>query len=292
MSFLNHQSAEIWFKVSGPKQAPPVFYLHGGPGYSSYSFENSIGPRLERELQMVYFDQRDCGRSKAVSVDAPLSVDALVDDIEALRRHLNLNKINLIGHSFGGLLAIEYSRRYPEYSDKMILVDISGRLKAIIQHQIESVLRLAPRYFPDLQPMLKIVADSSVSPIAKLKSMYELCDEVVLERQLYWFNDQSREENALLDIEAKIYGRESRLVPKLMASGYLESDHPELMTPLMRPAVLFSGRHSQCVGEKNILEAAKSWEIPVVWFDRSGHLPHIEEPETFAQATFQFLLEA
>lgn len=288
VNFLNHRAAKIWFKVSGSKNSSPVFYLHGGPGYASYSFQNSIGPELEKRLQMIYFDQRDCGYSKEVAADAPLTIEALVSDIEALRQHLGLNTINLLGHSFGGLLAIEYARKYPSAVDKMVLIDISGNLRAVIQHQIASILKIAARFFPDLFTTLEAIAGSSLSSIAKLKSMYDLCDELVLESQLYWFNDKGREQNALLDIQAGFPKGESRLVSELMASGYLESDHPELMQRLSHPAILFSGRYSQCVGERNIITAAEKWGIPLVWFEQSGHLPHIEEPQAFAQATFQF----
>jgi len=289
---LEHQSAKLWFKVSGAMSAPPTIYLHGGPGYSSYSFENSIGPQLETKLQMIYFDQRDCGRSKEIGEEAPLSVAALVDDIEALRQRLNLKQVNLIGHSFGGLLAIEYAKKYPSTVTKMILIDISGNLKAMIENQIASILNIAARHFAHLQPILKSIATSSITSVAKLKSMYELCDEIILERELYWCHDEGRERNARLDLQSGIDRRISRLVPKLMASGYLDSDHPELMQPLAQPAMLFSGRYSHCVGERNIVVAAEKWGIPLVWFDQSGHLPHIEEPEAFAQTTFRFLLDA
>lgn len=106
---------------SGETGAPPVVFLHGGPGYNSYSFAAQAGPLLEPHLPMVYFDQRGCGRSERPA-DGAYSMELLVADVEALRQHLGAEQIVPMGHSFGGALALEYAARYPQHVAKVVLV--------------------------------------------------------------------------------------------------------------------------------------------------------------------------
>ena len=117
----------LYYRMAGKsidlagRPSTPVIFLHGGPGYNSHSFATLAGPRLEQHLQMVYFDQRGCGRSERPWTQA-YSIETLVEDIEALRHRLGADKISLIGHSFGGALALEYAVRHPEHVWRMVLV--------------------------------------------------------------------------------------------------------------------------------------------------------------------------
>lgn len=114
----------VWFRVSGSKEfgIAPLLYLHGGPGLNSYSFEHSIGRTLERSLSIVYVDQRGCGRSPRPK-DGNYQLSAMLDDIESVREAIGAAKISLLGHSFGGLLALEYAARHPERVEKLIVVN-------------------------------------------------------------------------------------------------------------------------------------------------------------------------
>ena len=98
-------NVKLYVKVSG--KGPVCIYVHGGPGAWSKSFENMKGNRLEKKLRMVYYDQRGCGRS-SVATDKNYSLDRMVDDIEDIRRSLGEEKVYLLSHSFGGILAVSY----------------------------------------------------------------------------------------------------------------------------------------------------------------------------------------
>ena len=115
---------QLWYRVSGAavQGRAPLLSLHGGPGYNSYSFEKTIGPRLERRMQVVYFDQRGSGRSERPA-GGDYSMNTLVEDVEALRRYLGVPQIALLGHSFGATIALEYATRYPEHVQKLIVTN-------------------------------------------------------------------------------------------------------------------------------------------------------------------------
>ncbi|MDB5044214.1 MAG: proline iminopeptidase, partial [Deinococcus sp.] len=120
--------ADLYFEVTGPEdaEAPPIIYLHGGPGYNSYSFRALFGERLEHR-RVIYLDQRGSGRSGPLEDteqgDAALDLDTLVADVEALRDHLDLGPIIPLGHGFGALVALEYTRRHPQTTARVVVVN-------------------------------------------------------------------------------------------------------------------------------------------------------------------------
>ncbi|HEX6909256.1 MAG TPA: alpha/beta hydrolase [Longimicrobium sp.] len=112
----------LWYRVAGtaPADAPPVVFLHGGPGQGSQSFAALAGPRLEPSLRMVYLDQRGSGRSER-PWNGAYSVDLLVEDVEGLRRALGVPRIAIIAQSFGGVVALEYAAKYPQQVSRMVI---------------------------------------------------------------------------------------------------------------------------------------------------------------------------
>ena len=119
-----HQSiindVRLWYRVAGKAEGVPVVFLHGGPGQGSQTFARFAGPLLEPDLRMVYLDQRGSGRSERPWNEA-YSIDLLIEDLEKLRQAWGTDKIAVIGHSFGTILAVEYAARYPEHTDRVIL---------------------------------------------------------------------------------------------------------------------------------------------------------------------------
>lgn len=114
----------LWYKVAGSPRAgqAPLLYLHGGPGYNSYSFERTIGSRLESHALVIYLDERGSGRSER-PWDNDYQMSTLIADVEALRASLGVESLIPMGHSFGGSIALEYAARYPQHVQKLIIVD-------------------------------------------------------------------------------------------------------------------------------------------------------------------------
>jgi proline iminopeptidase len=110
----------LWYRVAGRKDGVPVVFLHGGPGQGSQTFARFVGPHLERSRRMVYLDQRGSGRSEKHWAKR-YSIPLMVDDIEQLRRLWRVDRIALVGHSFGTLLALEYAARYPKRVSHLVL---------------------------------------------------------------------------------------------------------------------------------------------------------------------------
>ncbi|MGQ9753784.1 MAG: alpha/beta fold hydrolase, partial [Thermaceae bacterium] len=102
---------ELYVEDTGPLSAPAFIVLHDGPGGSAYALREGLSEYLEG-YRVVYFDQRGSGRSLELPPDPRLfTIDALVEDVFGLAEALGLERFRLLGHGFGGLLALEVARR-------------------------------------------------------------------------------------------------------------------------------------------------------------------------------------
>lgn len=107
----------------------PVVCLPGGPMQDS-DYLGDLGG-LSEHLELVLADPRGTGQSATPDDPATYRCDRLVDDVEALREHLGLARINLIAHSGGANLALLYAAGHPERVDRLVLVNPSTRAVGI-----------------------------------------------------------------------------------------------------------------------------------------------------------------
>ncbi|KPL60305.1 alpha/beta fold hydrolase [Rossellomorea vietnamensis] len=114
---INH-----WVKIEGAEnQTIPLIILHGGPGGNHYVFERTAGPLLGKTRTIVYYEQRGCGRSEKPYADDEYTIDVLTEDFKELKKWLGVEKVNLLGYSFGGELALEIANHLPEEIYQLIV---------------------------------------------------------------------------------------------------------------------------------------------------------------------------
>src|SRR6266567_1185733 len=119
---------------------PPVVVLHGGPG-AHHDYLLPQYDRLALGRTLLYYDQRGGGRSP-VPRDAPVGWREHVADLEALRDHWSLERVTLLGYSWGGLLAVLYALEYPARIDRLALVS-SAPLTAAWRDEFDRRLAFA-----------------------------------------------------------------------------------------------------------------------------------------------------
>ena len=104
--WLERPIGRTWYRVTGNGGRTPLVALHGGPG----STHNYFGPleRLADERPVVLYDQLGCGRSERAE-PGDWSVALFLDELDALRAHLGLERVHLLGTSWGGMLALEHA---------------------------------------------------------------------------------------------------------------------------------------------------------------------------------------
>ncbi|HLX11802.1 MAG TPA: alpha/beta fold hydrolase, partial [Bacteroidota bacterium] len=128
---------ELYYETIG--EGTPILILHGGPGLNhSYFLPQMAG--LAKNHKLIFFDQRATGKSSMKLDTSAVNLKNCLGDIEGLRKAFKLGKMNLMGHSFGGLLAMEYAMKYPKNLRSLTLVCTSApssalRMKAFMNMQ-------------------------------------------------------------------------------------------------------------------------------------------------------------
>ncbi len=122
---VERPGADLYVEQVGAAHAPPVYYLHGGPGYHAHAFRELVGDDLG-SYRVVYADQRGGGRSYA---DRPFDLDVLADDVFAVVRALEREtapfsaRVTLLAHGFGAAVAVRVATRHAEQLAGLVLVN-------------------------------------------------------------------------------------------------------------------------------------------------------------------------
>lgn len=120
ISLITVQAQTLYSRAFGWPQDPPVLFLHGGPGSSSVYFEATTAQQLaQRGFFVIIYDRRGEGRSK--DLQAKMNFEEAFTDLNQIYQTYKLTKANLIGFSFGGLIATQYTQRYPHKVKALVL---------------------------------------------------------------------------------------------------------------------------------------------------------------------------
>jgi proline-specific peptidase len=114
---VTQDGVKIYFEADGIATNPPLFII-AGVGASEETF-NHVAERLKNDYYVIKHDGRGIGLSDRPSTD--LTIQMLVEDVIAVADHLKLDKINILGHSLGGIIAQQFYNQYPERVKCLIL---------------------------------------------------------------------------------------------------------------------------------------------------------------------------
>ncbi len=280
----------FFYSVGGTAaDAPPVVFLHGGPGQGSEHFE-ALGHRfLERELRVVYFDQRGSGLSER-PINRDYAIATMVDDIEALRRELGTPKIVVMGHSFGAVLALEYAARYPANVSHVIIV------AGLWDTQVQCPLRLAR--FAKLRP--EVYERTRNDTLAQDGSRRNDCD-IELRARNGLGDDRRLFDLQTIFVDSTLAGRldsvntarnvvyGSEVNRAVMAAGMNRYRFTRFEAVTM-PALVIAGMQDGAVIPAGLRPLSE--KLPharYVEFENSGHFVYLDEPDRFARVVTAFI---
>jgi proline iminopeptidase len=119
--YVNVEGYRFFYRSFGQSVKGVILGLHGGPG-STHDYLLPLADLAQFGYRVVLYDQLGCGRSELPKNPALFTVERAVEETEEVRRALNLGKINVIGSSWGGLLAIAYALRYQRNLKSIVTV--------------------------------------------------------------------------------------------------------------------------------------------------------------------------
>src|SRR5512143_3124218 len=124
MTTMSIRGVSLFVEVVG--HGSPLLLMHGGPGGDHYTLLPFR--RLADRFTLVFYDHRCNGRSTGAPVTS-MTWENLTADADALREKLGFEKWAVLGHSFGGNVALEYALRYPDSLSHLILLDTGGEAR-------------------------------------------------------------------------------------------------------------------------------------------------------------------
>ena len=240
----------------------PMLVMHGGLGLDHEYFRPTLDSWGDF-AQLIYFDHRGNGRSDAPADWESVTLESLASDADALRAALDLDKVILYGHSYGGFLALEYATRYQDNLAGLILASTSPNVK----------------YEPNMpewatEEALGALGAIFSGPMESDEQWAEMWSTVL---PLYWKDmdaDLAADIHSRTHYKAAAWNRASQLLGDFEMKGKMDQ--------ITVPTLLLSGRYDFITGPQ--AHEDMHAEIPnseLVFFEESGHFPFITEAEKY-----------
>jgi proline iminopeptidase len=132
---------QVWLKKVG-SGAMPMLVLHGGPGMNHFYFECFEDFLPAAGLSFWYYDQLGCGFSDIPKDNSLWTVERYIEEVEQVRRGLGEARIFLYGHSWGSMLAMEYTARYPERVSALVLSNMTASIASLTEYSEQLIKKL------------------------------------------------------------------------------------------------------------------------------------------------------
>ena len=269
----------LYYEVLGAAAASkvPLVVANGGPGFDhTYLHVSNAWAELAKDRPVVLYDQRGTGRSTAAAGgDGTAGLAEQIADLEALRQHLGAEKIDLLGHSWGGYLVMAYSARHPEHIRRLLIVDSAAP-------KWSETLFLFKEVFPEgvARQNALAFADELGDQAAKTEGLREYF------AMLFYAPENRDAFLAFAGTSVKVNEKVNKALNADLARFDLGPELPKYGFPTL----VVTGRYDMNVAP------ATAWRIHqaipgsrFVVFEKSGHLPFFEEPAKFVQVVGEFL---
>lgn len=253
-----------------------VIVLHGGPGLPHEYFHPML-TNLSRYVKLVYFDRR-ADMLSGLPPHQPVSVNEMADDVDALRQALGLNRVTLLGHSFGAAVALNYALRHPDNVKRLILVSAS----ATVENPAEAEKRLA-KSLSSVEMAAYQSGEGSTggaNPCERVRRRYAMLYPHYFHKQIPYEFDRGL---YVVYFDA--------LAKKLaLGNGAQNLDVRDNLSAVRVPVLVVAGRYDVVTPLAQSTDLAEGLpKSRLVVMEHSAHFPFFEENYMFTQWVRQFI---
>jgi proline iminopeptidase len=281
----------IYYKSIGTGE--PLVALHGGPGASHDYLLPGLIP-LARDNRLILIDERGSGRSEKLDDVSGYTVENMVEDVEAVRVALGLGKINLLGHSYGGVLAQAYALQHQEHLSHLILCSTFHSTKQLNDVFVQMKAKMSPELRARIDTMEKAGLYGHGKDYAKGRYTDDYMETAWGEGYFPYLYGARPDANfspqgmgvMSWDLYKVMWGSDGEFV----VSGNLTSvEYADRLSSLTVPTLITVGDHDQV--DPSISRDMQS-KIPgskLVVLPNSGHMTFVDQPKLFIQAVDEFI---
>jgi proline iminopeptidase len=290
--FVDAHGVLIYYVSFG--KGSPLLVVHGGPGADHTYFLPYLLP-LVRTHRLIFIDERGSGRSQRLQDTSQYTVENMVEDVEDVRHALNLGKISLLGHSYGGVLAEAYALKYQQNLTRLILNST----------------------FPSTKQMNEVLArEKAQMPPDKLERLNELEAAGLFGKGEAWehgrypaeyaalawgpgyfpflygarpdatYDPQGQETGTSWELYRVMWGKHGEFV----IDGNLKSvEYVDRLSTIHVPTLIIAGNHDECDPSLSLEMHAKIGGSQLVILPNSGHMNFVDQPDLWEKAVEGFL---
>jgi len=267
--FVNINGVNHYYEIIGAGE--PFVFLHGGPGM----YHDELIPYFQdfavgREL--IFYDQRGNGKSEMDEINADtFNTEILVDDLEKLRISLGYDKWSVVGHSWGGLLALYYASQYPDRVTRLITISAAPvTTELLIASYKKHISRFTPEDWAHLESLWE--SDS-----------YKQGDPATHNLAMRMNEGATFYDKSYVDEYMSHAAFDERTAKNAVALGSLATQIKLHITArdnldqITAPTLLIQGRYDFIVEEAPLLAQSLIPNAEIAWIDECGHYPFIEK---------------
>ncbi len=284
--FIPFRGHRVWYRIVGTETSPtrpPLLCLHGGPGVP-HDYLESIEALADSGRCVVFYDQLGCGNWDQPHDPSLWTVDLFVDEVQAIRRALALERVHLLGQSWGGMLAMEYALRQPRGLCSLVLANapasfpqfVAGTrgLRAQLPQSVQDTL--------SLHEAAGTFDDPAYQGAVMTFYQKHLC------RLNPWPDGLSRAFGKVManpEVYATMNGPSEFHVVGTLKDWDIVPRLPEIRVPTL----VIAGRYDEVTPE--VMRCVQRGIAGSEWllFEHSSHMPHYEEEALFMDAVGAFL---
>ena len=278
MTNMQIRDVSLFVKVMG--QGYPLVLMHGGPGLDHTSLL-ALQP-LADQFTLIFYDHRCNGHSEGAEVTS-MTMENLTADADALRQTLGFDKWAVIGHSFGGMVALEYALRYPQSLSYLVLMNTGGDQWWVNQNAPEILAKRG--YSAATVQAARRFYNGQLSPGEFLRTSMKFIGA-------YFYR------NFLLEMAHEVFsgGPRPKMRPEPLIFGYSQLlpgwTVMNRLGEIKVPTLVMAGRYDFLFPpEHQAILADRLPNAELVLIERAGHNPQMERTAEVIQAVKSFIAE-
>ncbi len=277
---------ETWYQVIGEGEEPgklPILTLHGGPG-ACHDYLEPMAALAATGRRIIFYDQLGCGNSAVPPNPSLWTVELYVDEVNAVRKALGLDRVHVLGQSWGGMLGMEYALTQPA-GLASLMIESSP---ASMTQWVAEANKLREALPPEIQQtLLAHEADGTTDDPAYEEAMMVFYERHVC-RLAEWPECVQRSFEKLSENPEVYYTMNGP--SEFHVTGTLKTwDITHRLGEIRVPTLVLSGRYDEATPAINETVHRGIPGSESVIFPESAHMCHLEEPEAFLRTVSDFL---
>jgi proline iminopeptidase len=276
---VTRDGIDLFYKVVGPMSGDHVLVLSGGPGEDIHSMQG-VADELGKKYRCIMWEQRGTGRSKLPRYDSStINLNVYMEDIEALRKQLHIEKFIVVGNSWGMILGLAYAGTHSDAVRAVVTLG-SGPITS------EYLGVFSDNQSTRLSPCEIEVRDFWRDPSREAANSDRAAFERLRAATSAYFYDRKKALQMAMELDPKDYN--FRVPPAFLKAEGKYDIRPKLKT-ILAPVLLLQGRQD-LAGEANVCEAHSLIKNSTLAFiDKCGHMPWLEQQEQTWKIVDDFL---